>query len=273
MDHSIPRSLSYLPKASILSGIKVQGRVLGALILRELHMRYGRSNIGYLWLIAEPLMLATVITLMHMNGSGHHATEIHPAAFMATGYCVFIIFRGIFSRAEGAIEANQPLLHHHVVTITDILLARSAIDAIGCIVAFSILFTLGVTLGITPLPERPLHLFAGIGFMVWWSVSLAFIAVAVTYNKHGLGRMMHVVAYFSIPISGAFVPMSLLPPAVFEYIKWFPMALIFEQVRYGAFRSASPEFMDPGYVAMVCACLTYIGFLMVRRLRRRVAVR
>lgn len=272
MDH-VSSPFVYRSNGSFLTGLKVQGRVLGALILRELHTRYGRSNIGYLWLIGEPLMLATVITLMHMNSSSHHEGGIHPAAFMATGYCVFIIFRGIFNRAEGAIEANQPLLHHHVVTIPDIMIARCSVDAIGCFLAFTILFTLGVMLGITPPPERPLHLLAGIGFMIWWSVSLAFIAVAVTYNKHSLGRMMHVLSYFSIPISGAFIPLGVMPPAALEYLRWFPMALIFEQVRYGAFRSAPSEYMAPGYVAIFCACLTYIGFLMVRRLRRRVAVR
>ena len=39
---------------SFLKGLSIQRRVLGALLLRELHSRYGRENVGYLWLIGEP---------------------------------------------------------------------------------------------------------------------------------------------------------------------------------------------------------------------------
>jgi hypothetical protein len=38
-------------------GLKVQARVLNALMIRELMMRYGRGNIGFLWLIVEPMIL------------------------------------------------------------------------------------------------------------------------------------------------------------------------------------------------------------------------
>ncbi|WP_380787646.1 ABC transporter permease [Sphingomonas sp. R86521] len=257
---------------SLLKGVKVQLRVIGALVLRELHTRYGRSNIGYLWLIGEPLMLASVISLLHM-GSDAHSGGISPMAFTLSGYCLFCVFRGIFTRAEGAIEANQSLLHHHVVTIADIVVARAVIDAVGAALAFAILFSLVCVVGLAEPPERPLHLIAGFLFMFWWSLALAFIAVAVTYEKHTLGRMMHVLSYFSIPISGAFISLSLMPPVVRQYLMYFPMALIFEQARYGTFRTATDKWVSPGYVAFWCLVLTYIGLLLMRRLRRRVAVR
>jgi ABC-type polysaccharide/polyol phosphate export permease len=38
-------------------GVKVQARVLRALMIRELMMRYGRGNIGFLWLVLEPMLL------------------------------------------------------------------------------------------------------------------------------------------------------------------------------------------------------------------------
>ena len=155
---------------SLVTGLKVQLRVIGALILRELHTRYGRNNIGYLWLIGEPLMLATVISLVHMSGGSHSTSDVNPMAFALTGYCIFIIFRGIFSRSEGAIEANQPLLHHHTVTITDIVVSRSIIDAVGSSIAFVILFSIACMVGLAQPPERPLHLIAGFLFMFWWSL-------------------------------------------------------------------------------------------------------
>ena len=41
----------------------IQRRVLGALLLRELLTRYGRNNIGFLWLFVEPMLFTLIITL------------------------------------------------------------------------------------------------------------------------------------------------------------------------------------------------------------------
>ena len=42
-------------------GFSNQRKVIGALLMRELHTRYGRENVGYLWLILEPMMLAGAV--------------------------------------------------------------------------------------------------------------------------------------------------------------------------------------------------------------------
>ena len=84
-------------------GLRIQARVIGALILRELHTRYGRENIGYLWVIGEPMLLATVITLIHLNQPTHYASDIAPATFGEIGYTLFSIFRNTFNRAVGAV--------------------------------------------------------------------------------------------------------------------------------------------------------------------------
>jgi capsular polysaccharide transport system permease protein len=93
-----PRSLS--------DAFAVQMRVIGALIMRELHTRYGRENIGYLWMILEPALLATGVAAIHVGSGSHYSSDIRPVPFTVIGYGVFIIFRGIFTRAEGTIEIN-----------------------------------------------------------------------------------------------------------------------------------------------------------------------
>jgi capsular polysaccharide transport system permease protein len=111
--------------------LAVQARVIGAVIMRELHTRYGRDNIGYLWLIAEPLMLGTIISALHSGGG--HENGINPVAFTVVGYCNFIMFRGIVNRSEGSIHANVPLLYHRMVTVLDITFGRALLEAAGTI--------------------------------------------------------------------------------------------------------------------------------------------
>jgi capsular polysaccharide transport system permease protein len=39
----------------MLDAAELQGIVIGAVMMRELHTRYGRENLGFVWLIVEPL--------------------------------------------------------------------------------------------------------------------------------------------------------------------------------------------------------------------------
>lgn len=261
------------PLARLFAGFRVQRRVIGALILRELHSRYGRDNIGYLWLIGEPMILASIITLIHANTpSSHYGNDIGAVPFTIIGYTIFIIFRGIFNRSEGAVHANQPLLHHRMVSIFDILVARALIEVAGCFVVLCILLFAANAFGYADWPERPLHLLAGVAFMAWWSFALGTLAACATYGSESLARLMHPFSYFMIPASGAFYQMEWLPESWRDILAWFPMPLIFEEARYGQFRSAPDTYVTPGYVAAVCAALTAWALLSLRRLRRRVHV-
>jgi capsular polysaccharide transport system permease protein len=48
-------------------GLKVQCRIIWALILREIITRYGRENLGILWFFAEPLLFITGIAILWSN--------------------------------------------------------------------------------------------------------------------------------------------------------------------------------------------------------------
>lgn len=53
-----------LHKTSFWESLAIQRRVIGALLMREIITRYGRNNIGFLWLFVEPLLMTFVIVLM-----------------------------------------------------------------------------------------------------------------------------------------------------------------------------------------------------------------
>lgn len=255
-----------------MDGLDAQLHVIGALIMRELQTRYGRDNIGYLWMLAEPMLLAGAVALIHIGNetAGHYGSDFRVIPFTLTGYCVFIIFRSIVSRAETALEANKPLLFHRMVTIFDMLLARAMLEAISAVTALAILLGGAVALGVADAPARPLLLLAGIAFMGWFSFALSMTICAATYFSKAITKLVHPAVYLVMPLSGAFFLLKWIPEPYRTALSWSPLNQIFEMVHVGQFRTIESAYYDPLYVAGWCLGLTTIGLLTLRVLRRHV---
>lgn len=260
-------------RPSFYDDLTHQMNVVGALVLRELHTRFGRNNIGYLWMIGEPMMLAGVIGALHAFQPGHLGSTMPPVAFSMVGYCIFIIFRGIFNRAESIVESNLPLMYHRMVSVLNLSVARVVVEAAGCVTTFIILYSFVTLIGMGEVPARPLYAMFGIVLMIWISFALGLNVTAITFERPTLQRLVHPISYFMMPLSGAFFAVEWLPLSVQRAADWFPLVNIFEIVRYGMFEMASTQHIFPGYAIGWCAFFTYTGLLGIRRLRNRIHVR
>jgi len=258
------------PDSSFYHDLTLQLDVIGALVMRELHTRFGRNNIGYLWLIGEPLLLATVIGTLHAFQPSHFGSSMAPVPFSILGYCVFIIFRGIFNRAESLLEGSLPLMYHRMISVINLSIARIVVETAGCVCSLIILMSLAIMLGYASLPARPLYLILSVGWMAWLSFSMGLNCTHLTFERPTLGRLVHPFTYFMMPLSGAFLPVDWMPSNIRPYYEWNPMVTVFEYARYGMFEDGSARHLYPGYLTACCAFFTYSGLFGVRRLRSRI---
>jgi len=90
--------------ALFLRGARLQRRVIGALIIRELHSRFGRLYFGYIWLFFEPLLLGSAIGLVHVLSD--HSALYGPFEFWTVGCILYFFFPGRISLAPVAIPPN-----------------------------------------------------------------------------------------------------------------------------------------------------------------------
>ncbi|MDF0490484.1 ABC transporter permease [Sphingomonas sp. H39-1-10] len=252
-------------------GFYTQRHVIGALVIRELHTRYGRDNIGSLWMLLEPLLLASAVAFIHAsNDTGKHGAGIRIVPFALTGYMVFIIFRAIVNRSESAVEANRPLLFHHMVTIFDLLFTRALLEIIATSGALALLYGLCIALGLADFPGRPLRLMAAIMLLGWLSFGLAMcIATGVHFSK-AFSKFVHPVTYIIMPLSGTFFLLEWIPEPYRSWLGWSPINQIFEMVHSGVFESYDSPYFNPLYIVGWCMALTLLGLLLLRVLRRHI---
>jgi capsular polysaccharide transport system permease protein len=258
------------PRSALAHGFEVQCRVTGAIIMREMHTRFGRDNIGYLWLFLEPMLLASAISGIHLAVHARLAYGMEVIPFYLSGYTPYLMFRQIVNRASATIESNRTLLYHRQITLWDLLFARALLDLIGTTLAMLMLVGLATALGLSELPDRPIYVFGGLFLMFWISLGFSLPICALSVHSSAVERFVHPITYIMMPFSGVFFIAETVPPNYREILMWGPVIHITQLVRMGQFGTFDSKYCDIPYVVIWCVGLTFIGLLSLRMVKSRV---
>jgi capsular polysaccharide transport system permease protein len=255
--------------ALTLRGARMQRRVIGALIIRELHTRFGRHYFGYIWLFFEPLLLGSAIGLVHVLSE--HSALYGPFEFWAVGYILYFIFRGIINRAPVAIPSNMALLYHRTISLPDIFFARHMIETVSCSgVMLVILFGLFAWDG--TMVEDPTKIILALIGMTLLSQGVALVVAAATEAMEGVERAVHAITYLILPACGMFFLVESLPNWLQELALYIPTVHLFELMRDGQFGSRFTAHYDLGYVAAWILVTHLLGLAALRITRRRLGL-
>ena len=253
---------------SITHAFSIQKRVIGALFRREILTRYGRSNIGFLWLFVEPMLFTLVMTaIWSVRRAG---MEIPVAAFAITGYPVAMIWRNCVSRSINAISPNSTLLYHRNVRVLDIFASRIILEVSGTVASFSVLMLAFIYAGWMQPPQDVLKLVFGLFLMAWFGAALALVVGSLAEHSEIVRRLWPPVSFFLFITSGVFFLVDWMPPAVREYILLLPMVHGIELVREGCFGRLFQAHYDISYLVFWCMLLSLTGLVLVRQAGRRV---
>jgi capsular polysaccharide transport system permease protein len=70
------------PAPSLLRSLAIQWRIIQALMMRELITRFGRENVGILWLFGEPMIFTLAVTTL-WTATGMHRGSAMPIEAIA----------------------------------------------------------------------------------------------------------------------------------------------------------------------------------------------
>jgi capsular polysaccharide transport system permease protein len=256
---------------SFLQSVAVQRRVLHALLMRELITRYGRDNLGVLWMIAEPMIFTLgVTTLWTAAGLAHGGTGIPIVAFAVTGYSSVLMWRNATSQCSAGIQANKPLLFHRNVLIIDVFLTRIGLEIVGATGSFIVLSVFFIFIGWMPVPNNLLMVIGGWFMLAWFGASLALLIGAGTAFSDLVHRLWHPIAYLLFPLSGAAFMVEWLPPRLQQVVLYLPMVHGVELLRRGYFGNVVPAHYDIAYMAEFCLALMLCALFVLRKASRSV---
>ena len=259
-----------LPTTSLRRSFAIQVRVTSALIMREVITRYGRHNIGFLWLFLEPMLFTLGVTTLWTLIKATHGTSLPITAFAVTGYSSILLWRNCSNRAVKAIEANHSLMYHRNVRVFDVLAARLILEICGATVSMIVLTIFFSSLGWMNLPVDILTVMIGWLLLAWFAFALSLVIGGASERSELVERIWHIFTYLLFPLSGAGFMVDWLPRVAHDYILWLPMVHATEMIRHGYFGNLVHTYEDPVYLFLFNAVLTFIGLALVRETGRRV---
>lgn len=244
-------------------------RVVGALVLREMHTRFGEFKAGYLWAVVEPGI--HVLSFAFIIAYFAHAAPLGSSleVFVATAVIPYFYWRDMLTRVEAAARANRALLFFPIVKVIDTIFARIILEvATWLIVAALALLVLGL-MGFNAIPANILKCLWVMIVIGWVGAGIGLVNSAISIFTHAWEKVLHVILRPVYLLSGvAFIP-SGLPNGVRDMIWYLPTAHLIDWMREGFYEDYHSDFLSLDYIMYFGATTWLIGLFLERLLRSR----
>lgn len=261
--------LATLTKTAI--ALRIQARVVGALMLREIKTRYGRQRLGYVWAIAEPIMFVVILAVLFSVRGRGQAWGMPVVSFLATGILPYVLFRDLMGVGLQAVRSNKALLTFPQVKIFDLLLARALLEMATHFFVFVLLVIVIINL-IDPLRiEEPLLVLA-------WLILVALFGFGLGLGLGTLAALFPVIeqlapTLISRPmffISGVFFTVELMPDNVRDIALLNPLLHMIELLRSAFFVEYNSIYASPMYTVFSVMTVLSFGLLTLSALRKQI---
>ena len=259
-----------LHETSFRESLAIQKRVIGALLMREIITRYGRNNIGFLWLFVEPLMMTLLILMMWKFLRADQLSSLNIVAFTLTGYPMAMMWRNASNRAIGAISANASLLYHRNVRVLDTIFSRVLLEVAGATIAQIAIMALLLAVRWIEWPADIFYMLMAWILMALFALGLGLVICSIAFKFEAFGKLWSTLSFIMLPLSGAFFFVSSLPHQAQEYLLWIPMVHGTEMFRQGYFGSSVLTLENPWFLLLCDLVLLFVGLALVAKFSKGV---
>jgi capsular polysaccharide transport system permease protein len=253
------------------SSLRVHGRVLYALVLREVAGQYERSRLGYLWAIIEPIVHLMVLGLFFslLNHStaplGHNLY-----LFYLTGLLPFFMIIHTGSKVMHGISANRSLLLLPPIKVLDILVARGLLSLLTELLVAVLILGIFNILGISAVPENSLLTLGALLLAWFFGISLGILMAVLSEIFESWEMIWSQITRVMYFCSGIFYVAEKMPPRIRAVLIWNPILQCIELLRSGFYSGFTPPWLEPGYVMLAAMVLLAAGGLLLNLFARHI---
>ena len=240
-------------------------RVTMALMLREMATTYGKSSLGYLWAVLEPIGAIAVLSFAFSVAFQTPALGSSFPLFYATGYLPFMFYNSIQNKVSATLRENIQLLFYPRVTYMDAILSRFFLTTITQFLVAAIVFS-----GIIMLDQvnQRLDITAILISLLVAAVLGLGVGVFNCVIIHLLPSWRQLWSIITRPlflISCIFYLFDSLPVWVQNILWYNPLLHIIGQTRVGFYAVYEGDYIVLAYPLIVGGVTLFLGLALLRR--------
>lgn len=245
-------------------------RAVGALMLREMGTRYGRSPGGYVWAVAEPVAGIAFLSFVFAVIFDDPPIGRSFAMFYATGILPFMMFNDLHNKVAQSLMYSRPLLAYPTVTFVDALLARFLTNLIThVLIAYLVLGgTMLVFEGRMNIDLPSVVLGLGLAAVLALGVGTlnAFLFAQVPVLQQAWSVLMRPMFIFSCVL----IVYDAIPQPFRDWLWWNPLVHAVGLVRAGFYDVYDSHYAAPVYVVGLALVCLAMGLLLLRAHHREI---
>jgi capsular polysaccharide transport system permease protein len=258
---------SSLARGALLKGLRVQFHIIRALIVRDMLMRYGRSNIGFVWAILEPMILTIGVMFVWSTLKSPYEHGFQIVAVVFTGYMPLTLFRHFTQVGTFLFRRSITLLYHRHISLIDVLLARLTLEFAATSAAMvTVYLTLTMSGFIYPAADPGLMLLGWL-YMALLSFGLSALFAVLSEYSDIVERIVPPFQYITVPLSGAFFMVDWIPKTAQDLIWYVPLVHCYEMFRAGYFGDKVVTYYSFWYPLVWALGLIWLGFVAMDKVR------
>ena len=236
-------------------------------MIRDMMMRFGRNNLGFMWIVVEPMILTSGVLLISSGMRSPYEHNTHVLSLVLTGYMPLTLWRHTTNHGPFLVRRSTGVLYHRPITILDVIVSRMMVEGAGTTAALLLVYSALWAVDVVPTIAHPFHLIAGWLGLFWLGAAFTLIVAAATEVSEAVEKFIAPAQYLLIPLSGVFYLTDWLPTRVQGIIAYNPISNCIEQFRYGFFGDDITAHFSPLYPAAFALVLTYFGLICLERAR------
>lgn len=247
-----------------------QGRVMFAVMLRNIRTRFFGHGLGYLIALGWPLTHILVLLTMWsaMNRAAPFGESV--VLFLATGTVPFMVFSYLSRFMQFSVVLTRPLLAFPEVKVLDVLFASGVLEILSSCCVVLILLVLAWLFDIPVMPRDLVEAFyafcAAILLGFGFGVINGVIALAAPMWMTGYALCM-IVLWISSGV--VFVP-DFLPEPARSIAAYNPVLQVVEWMRSAYYEGYGEGLLDRRYVLEVAIGAIFLGLVVERASRGHV---
>lgn len=250
--------------------LRMQGRIVGAVLLQDMRTRFGRSYLSYLIAIAWPLCHILFIMGAYMLVNSLAPVGDDPAVFLATGMLPYILCLYPARQLALALTQNRQLLNIPILRPIHLIAARIVLElttaALVCIIFYVVLVSSGVDIWPSNVQTAVEALCATL-FLAVGLGALNVVLVGLLGQFALIGFILVMVGLYVT--SGVYLPMRMVPEPTRSIMTYNPLAHLVEWMRSAYFASYDADAIGKTYVIGIAGVALLLGLLGERFMRNK----